>query len=178
MPGLRSDLALPLQAYRIGRHSHGRPIYDTDGAAGTPGRWNRCGEGVIYASECCSTAVLETLVHLPTPRLPGNRHVATFTIPSGTSFDVFDPDDHAGWDARDDPTVAREYGSLWYQERRSAVLLVPSVIAPSDRNVVINPNHPDARGFVKPLVVIPFQWDERLQRLLQANGDRISVTMP
>ena len=155
----------PRCAYRIGRHSRGRPIHDTSGAAAAPGRWNDYGEGVIYASECYSTAVLETLVHLPTPQLPDSRHVATFAIPLDTSFEVFEPDDHAGWDDHDDPTVARAYGSDWYQTARSAVLLVPSAIAPTDRNVVINPSHPHARNIAALVPILPFRWDERLQRL-------------
>ena len=155
-----------MRAFRIGRHSRGRPIYDTAGAEATPGRWNESGEGVIYAAECYSTAVLETLVHLPTPELPNNRHVATFTIPLETSFEGFDPEGHAGWDDRDNPTVARAYGSRWYREGRSAVLFVPSVIAPSDRNLVINPNHPDAEEFVECPSIVRFRWDERLRRLL------------
>ena len=130
---------------------------------------------MLYAAECYSTAVLETLVHLPTPELPNNRHVATFTIPPETSFEGFDPEGHADWDDRDDPTVARAYGSLWYREGRSAVLLVPSVIAPSDRNLVINPNHPDARKFVEFPSIVPFRWDERLRRLLDWDGEPVNA---
>ena len=130
---------------------------------------------MIYAAECYSTAVLETLVHLPTPELPNNRHVATFTIPPETSFEGFDPEGHAGWDDRDDPTVARSYGSLWYREGRTALLLVPSVIAPSDRNLVINPNHPDAGEFVEFPLIVPFRWDERLRRLLDWDGEQVNA---
>ena len=162
-----SDPGSPVRAYRIGRHSVDRPIYDTTGAEDAPGRWNKKGEGVIYASEYYSTAVLETLVHLPVPQLPDNRHVATFSIPPNTSFETFKPENHVGWDNRYYPTVARDYGSSWYQENRSAVLLVPSVIAPCDKNLVINPNYPGALQFVRsPSSILPFRWDERLRSLL------------
>lgn len=167
MSGLAA--AVPQRAYRIGRHSQDRPIHDTTGAAATPGRWNDYREGVIYASECYSTAVLETLVHLAGPEVPGSRHVATLSIHPDTSFEVFDPENHAGWD-RDDLEVARAYGSVWYQEGRSAVLVVPSVIAPSDSNLVINANHPETGTCVRFPSIVPFQWDKRLQRLLDASG--------
>jgi hypothetical protein len=32
-----------------------------------------------------------------------------------------------------------------YEERRSALLLVPSMVARVERNILINPVHPDAR---------------------------------
>ena len=109
--------------------------------------------------------LLETLVHLPTSVLPNNRHIATFDIPSDTSFEEFPSEDYPGWDGTDDPAVARAYGSGWFQERRSAVLLAPSAIVPTDRNVVINPNHPDAKGIAPLSPILPFQWDDRLRRL-------------
>lgn len=55
--------------------------------------------------------LLETLVHLPTSVLPNNRHIATFDIPSDTSFEEFPSEDYPGWDGTDDPAVARAYGS-------------------------------------------------------------------
>lgn len=155
-------------AYRIGRHSAERPIYDTTGSEVTPGRWNDYGEGVIYASACYSTAVLETLVHLAGPEVPVSRHVAWLSIDPDTSFEFFDPVNHEGWD-RDDLEVARAYGSLWYREGRSAVLVVPSVIAPSDRNLVINPNHPETLRGIRFPIIEQFRLDKRLERLLNAS---------
>ena len=39
-------------------------------------------------------------------------------------------------------------------------------MAPSDRILVINPNHQNIWRFIKFSSILPFQWDERLQRLL------------
>ena len=61
------------------------------------------------------------------------------------SRETFDPGSHAGWDDPLDTSVAQAFGKAWIQERRSALLIVPSVVtAGRDANVVVNPDHPDA----------------------------------
>ncbi len=40
-------------------------------------------------------------------------------------------------------TVSKLFGEQWSAERRSAILLVPGVVARLDRNVLINPAHPE-----------------------------------
>ncbi len=41
-------------------------------------------------------------------------------------------------------SIAQAFGRTWIEERRSALLLVPSVVtAGRDTNVVVNPDHPD-----------------------------------
>jgi RES domain-containing protein len=49
-----------------------------------------------------------------------------------------------GW-ADDDGSAARAHGSKWRSENRSAILIVPSFVARTERNVVINDDHPEAR---------------------------------
>jgi RES domain-containing protein len=46
-------------------------------------------------------------------------------------------------------------------EVRSAILLVPSVVARMERNILINPAHPDAAA-IRPTLEEPVPWDERL----------------
>jgi RES domain-containing protein len=36
-----------------------------------------------------------------------------------------------------------EIGDRWVEEKRSAILAVPSAISPDDRNFLLNPEHPD-----------------------------------
>ncbi|MBX4893189.1 hypothetical protein HJA79_26840 [Rhizobium bangladeshense] len=47
------------------------------------------------------------------------------------------------------------------QEKRSAILLVPSVVARVDRNVLINPAHPEFASITASLHE-PVFWDRRL----------------
>ena len=56
---------------------------------------------------------------------------------------------------------SRAYGDGWLLSKRTPVLVVPSVVARPDCNVLINPTHPDFRKIThsKPEPVV---WDRRL----------------
>ena len=134
-------------------------MFDAHGAALYPGRWNAPGQPVIYASEHYSTALLEKLVH--TLRLPPNQHFVEIEISEGVSCREFTTRDlPSGWDS-DEQSIARALGADWLREGRSAVLLVPSAVAPVDRNVLINLDHPEAKDIV-PGPETPVPWDHRL----------------
>jgi RES domain-containing protein len=66
-------------------------------------------------------------------------------VPDDVSRETFGPALHTGWDDPLDTSVAQAFGKSWIQERRSALLIVPSVVTGRrDTNVVVNPDHPDA----------------------------------
>ncbi len=60
-----------------------------------------------------------------------------------------------------DLRAARAFGDAWIQQRRTAVLVVPSVVARREGKVLINPQHPDFTRIVAgmPEAVV---WDARL----------------
>jgi RES domain-containing protein len=145
--------------YRIGDPTGRFPIVDTEGARLFPGRWNTPLSPILYTSEHYSTALLEKLVHL-NGVLPANQHYVRITIPSGTSFEAFDPREHPGWD-RPSESMCKRFGEHWYEEGRSAVLFVPSIPARVERNVLINLEHADARS-IKVSAPEPLWWDDRL----------------
>jgi RES domain-containing protein len=66
----------------------------------------------------------------------------------------------AGWDGPD-LQVARGFGDRWLSDARSAVLVVPSVVARAESNVLVNPAHPAAARLVVS-VPQPVVWDRRL----------------
>ena len=84
-------------------------------------------------------------------------------MPDDVSVETFDPASLPGWEG-EDQRVSRAFGDRWFAERRSAALLVPSLVArPFEQNVLLNPAHPDsARLRVAPPV--PVTWDARLLR--------------
>lgn len=150
-----------LVCYRIGDPAGTFPIDSARGSQIAPGRWNDAGTPAIYASERYSTAMLEKLAH-GNGALPPNQHFIVITIPKGTTFEIVTKDRLPGWDALE-PTTSRQFGARWIAERRSAVLLVPSFVARLERNVIVNPAHPDAAGIDRSLPE-PVWWDERLFR--------------
>ena len=148
----------PLTAYRIGDAEGLYPVYSAEGARRTGGRWSALGQAVIYASERSSTALLEKLVRLG--ELPPRQHSVEITIPAGASYEVVTEATVLGWYERGGAS-ARAFGLGWLEEGRSAILLVPSVVARAERNILINPVHPDAAG-VRVGLETPVRWDERL----------------
>ena len=148
-----------LTCFRIGDPAGAHPIFDATGSILAPGRWNTRGSPVIYCSEHYSTALLEKLVH-GSGRLPPNQHAVTITIPRGTTYEVFSPPALPGWDTMP-ATVSKGLGERWCTERRSAILIVPSVVARPDNNVLINPAHLDFAAITVGLHQ-PVYWDRRL----------------
>lgn len=148
-----------LTCYRIGDPDGRHPIFDATGSRLYPGRWNDPRAPVIYASEHYSTAMLEKLAH-GNGRLPPNQHYVTITLPGGLAYEVVSKDRLPGWD-RSEPATSRRFGVRWAQERRSAVLIVPSFVARIERNVVINPAHAHY-GRITSSLHEPVWWDERL----------------
>lgn len=150
-----------LACFRIGDPAGAFPINDSEGARLFPGRWNTPASPIIYTSEHYSTAMLEKLVHL-NGVLPPNQHYIRITIPSGVSYEVFQTAAHPGWDGQDE-TICKAFGAAWHAARRSAVLAVPSTPARLERNILIDPLHPEAAQITHELPE-PVWWDARLYR--------------
>lgn len=152
-------LPAPMLVYRIGDPQGAYPIYSAEGARRVSGRWHRKGQAVIYCSAHYSTAMLERLVHY-SGKLPRGQHFIEITIPAGTTYEVVTSDSLSGWNGKDS-RLARAFGTEWIDELRSAILIVPSVVARMERNVLINPAHADAARIV-PGLESPVTWDIRL----------------
>lgn len=133
----------PLRLWRITTGPH--PIWSGEGARRFGQRWNPPGLPAIYAGTSFALCLVEILVHANRRTAPSAARYIQATIPADISRETFNPADHPGWNNPHDPSIAQHFGRQWLSERRSAVLLVPSVVtAGMDTNAVINPDHPDA----------------------------------
>ena len=65
-----------------------------------------------------------------------------------------------GWDDMS-REASRGYGDAWQTSRRSLLLLVPSVVARMELNVLINPEHAEFPRITHSLHQ-PVWWDRRL----------------
>jgi len=148
-----------MQIFRIGDCRHA--LWDGTGAAMVGGRWNSPGRPAIYGSLSYACCMLEILVHANIGRIPMTHGYVVAEVPSNVPVERLESQAlPAGWDG-DTPAIARQFGDRWLAEGRSAVLLVPSVIARLEWNAVVNPHHPAANQ----LVVSQSQkviWDQRL----------------
>jgi RES domain-containing protein len=85
------------------------------------------------------------LVHANRTTPPSAARYAQADVPDDVSRETFDPALHAGWDDLRDSAIAQAFGRTWIQQRRSTLLIVPSVVtAGRDVNLVVNPDHADA----------------------------------
>lgn len=147
-----------MRAFRIADARH--PIFDGAGARLLGGRWNSPGRDAIYASPSFALAVLEVLVHTGTGTIPKHHRYVEIDIPDRVAAEEFDPTAVPEWNAPGE-IASRAFGDGWLAAARSAILIVPSVISPYDRNIVINPAHRDFR-LVSASAPKPVVWDERL----------------
>jgi RES domain-containing protein len=148
-----------LTCYRIGDPAGDHPIFDATGSMLDPGRWNTPASPMIYASEHYSTAMLEKLVH-GSGELPPNQHYIEITIPNGSAYEMLDTAALPDW-YTEAGTASKTYGEKWQQQKRSLILIVPSVVARIEKNILINPEHAEF-GKIKPSLHHPVWWDKRL----------------
>lgn len=105
-------------------------------------RSNPKGWPVIYTAASQSLTLLELMVQddplrahymLIPAQLPDDLPV--------TSVEVEDLP--ADWRTLGARSVLQEIGRIWLDEGSTAVMSVPSVVAPAERNYLVNPTHPD-----------------------------------
>jgi len=134
------------------------PGLDGEGARLWGGRWNSPGLPMVYCASSLALAALEALVHLP----PAMRRKGGLPPMVAVALEVADAHTH-------DPTLpadmeepqTRAIGDAWLREGLGLGLVVPSRVIRLERNVVLNPRHPDMSA-VKVLLTEPFTFDDRL----------------
>ncbi|HYN58397.1 MAG TPA: RES domain-containing protein [Rubrivivax sp.] len=152
----------PAQTWQAWSIADGRfDPFSPVGASLVGGRWNSPGLGVIYASRSCAGAILECLAHAGIGRVPRTHVAVEIAVAETVAVERQDERDlPAGWDHAD-LRVARAFGDGWIRERRTAVMLVPSVVARREGNLLINPQHSDF-GLIVAGSPEPVIWDARL----------------
>ncbi len=151
----------PLRAFRIARAKF--PLFDGTGAALGGARWNAKGQRVIYAAESYATALLEVLVHSNIGRVPRGFAFIEIYIPPEIDIEEITASDLPQWDSSD-CIASRSFGSRWYSEMRSAVLVAPSLAADGrQRNILINQDHSQFH-LLSASTSSPVRWDPRLFR--------------
>jgi RES domain-containing protein len=148
-------------AWRIVLEREAPTAFSGEGAWRYGGRWNSRNIRVIYASEHQSTAALEVFVHNK-PFNPNEKYKA-FRLEWADSLTERFPAEKlpANWRVLPAPVETREIGDRWVQERRSAVLALPSVISPADTNFLLNPEHRDFKR-IRIAPPVDYDFDPRL----------------
>jgi RES domain-containing protein len=154
-----------MKVFRLAKEKPGRYRADDlsgSGAALAGGRWNPRGVPVLYT--CChaSTAVLEARVHASGLLPVANFYLVTLEVPDRAASSAYVPDLPDDWNALDhDPASTVDLARQWLEAGKRLAMRVPSVVCPSDDNLILNPAHPG----MKHVVVLHkerFELDRRL----------------
>ena len=148
-------------AWRIVRASRANTAFTGEGPWRYGGRWNSPGVRVVYVSEHQSTAAFEVFANRVPFILEEKYKAFHLEWPDGLT-EIFPLKKMpANWRISPPPIEAMEIGDLWIQERRSAVLALPSAISPADTNFLLNPDHPSFKR-IRIHPPIDFAFDPRL----------------
>ena len=108
-----------------------------------PARWHSQAKAIVYLADHPASALLEVLVHLEVSAedLPDGYQLLAVDVPDAIAFDTATglP---ANW--RADGGWTQDAGEQWLNGKRTALLRVPSAIAPHCWNWLLNPLHRDA----------------------------------
>jgi RES domain-containing protein len=108
--------------------------------------------------------MLEYFVHLDRDDPPTDLVLARATIPESLSRrHVAASELPLDWRASPAPSELTAIGDDFILNRTTAILIVPSALAPAENNWLLNPMHPEfAQIEMEPLE--PFRYDPRLFR--------------
>jgi RES domain-containing protein len=119
---------------------------DGEEARSSGGRWSSKGVPVIYTSTSLALATLEFLVHADGDRVPDDLLAMRIAIPDDLTADCIGRDElPTDWNAVEEHPFCVRRGDAWAIEARSVALRVPSAVVPEEENVLVNPQHRDAR---------------------------------
>ncbi|MEP7246439.1 MAG: RES family NAD+ phosphorylase [Gammaproteobacteria bacterium] len=112
----------------------------SEGARRNGARWNSKGVPVLYCATSESLAMLELRVHTPHP-YPRARLKFIIEIPDDAVHEVAVTALPRGWNKLPPSPASKHFGDDWVAAGSSLGLLVPSVIASEERNLLLNPAH-------------------------------------
>ena len=134
-----------------------------EGARRYGGRWNHPGTAVVYSSSSLSLAVLEYLVNLHVEDLPVDLVAVTIEVPDDLPRSQIRVKNlPRNWRVFPAVEELKDIGTNWTRRNKTPVLIVPSVVIPTELNCLINPAHPQTAR-VKVASIKPFSLDTRLR---------------
>ena len=149
---------------RVWRLSKARYAGDLtgQGAARDGQRWNQPGQRAVYLGMTAEITVLEVLVHL-NGVLSAPLVLCGYDVPDTPGL-IKEADPKAlpdGWNAIPHGQASAAFGGDWLRDGLQLGLVLPSVVVPQARNLLLNPLHP-AMPQVALVHQEPFRLDQRL----------------
>jgi RES domain-containing protein len=114
-----------------------------EGAARAGNRWNSKGVRIAYTSTSRALAILELLVHVTRETIPTDLVLIPIDVPDSLITEVTELPE--GWNEYPFCAATRDLGDRWARDLTSAAVLVPSAVLRAEKNLLINPAHPEFR---------------------------------
>jgi len=150
------------RVYRIVRRPFSKRPLDGEGARLFGGRWSSAGTRLAYTSEHLSLAMLEYFVHLDIGDPPRDLVLVQADVPDSIPrTTVATRRLPANWRDFPAPPELARIGDDIVSAGRAALLIVPSALAPTESNWLLNPLHPAFRR-VRVHPPEEFVYDPRL----------------
>lgn len=150
------------RAFRISKRRHAATAFSGEGAKLAGGRWNSPGRAVVYLSSTLSLAALAVFVHLAEDAAILDFVYFEVTIPDGLTVTQAHRRPR-GWDAEPPSITSMAIGDRWLRDSEQALLEVPSIIIPTETNLLLHPLHRDVRKLVVSSPK-PFRFDTRMRK--------------
>ena len=150
--------------WRITTARFAASAFSGEGARLYGGRWNAKGWPVVYTAASQSLALLELMVQ--DDPLRAHYMLIPAQLPAGLAQTRIEPEAlPPDWRTLAGREALQRLGQDWLEGARTAVLNVPSAVLPAERNLLLNPRHPD---FARIQIGQPqsLQTDMRLLRNL------------
>lgn len=139
---------------------------ETLSVSGLSGRWNSNGKLVLYTAENVSLALLENMIYRVGTGFNDDYKIMVIEIPDKSFATVETEQLPKNWRKIECYPALQNIGNLWYDEKKKLCLRVPSSVMPENFNIIVNTTHPDFKK-VKLIDVLPYEPDERLEKLLK-----------
>jgi RES domain-containing protein len=150
------------RVYRVLRKAYARAPFAGEGAYRYGGRWSSPGVRLSYTSEHQSLAMLEYFVHLDKDDPPEDLVLAVAEIPHEVSREHLQINAlPSNWRDEAAPPELAHVGDDFVQRRLHCALIVPSALAPSEHNWLINPAHAHY-AIIRTHKPEPLRYDSRM----------------
>ncbi len=149
-----------MRVFRITRREYATDL-SGEGAFLYGGRWNRKTQRMLYSSENASLALLENLAHLQGIRILPDLVLAELDLGPVRIQELDAGSLPQTWRSQPGPESLKEMGSSFLEKMEFPALMVPSVVMPRDKNLLINPLHPDVAA-IKIVRIEQFLPENRL----------------
>ena len=146
--------------YRLSKGQYANDL-SGKGAELVGGRWNSCGNAMLYTSQSIALCVTEIAVHVPLGILPKDYQLIHIEIRDEDFLEVKRlPKD---WQTFPHSNSTQLIGDKFLKEQKFLVLKVPSATVQGEFNYLINPRHKNFNQ-IKIVKIENFNFDERLFR--------------